>query len=47
MKDIQRTDYHDLPIPNLTFAVQTSDVAGALIVALADRTARLRAERVA
>jgi hypothetical protein len=36
--------YHNLPIPNLTFAVQTSDVAGALIAALADRTVRLRAE---
>jgi ribosomal protein S18 acetylase RimI-like enzyme len=36
--------YHDLPIPNLTFAVESNDVAGALIAALADRTARLRAE---
>jgi ribosomal protein S18 acetylase RimI-like enzyme len=36
--------YHDLPIPNLTFAVRSSDVAGALIAQLADRTARLRAE---
>jgi ribosomal protein S18 acetylase RimI-like enzyme len=36
--------YHDLPIPNLTFAVRSSHVAGALIAKLADRTARLRAE---
>src|SRR5215217_6129836 len=36
--------YHDLPIPNLTFAVRSSDVAGALIAKLAERTARLRAE---
>src|SRR5262245_18131677 len=36
--------YHDLPIANLTFAVESSDVAGALIAALADRTTRLRTE---
>src|SRR6476659_6108780 len=36
--------YHDLPIPNLTFAVDSGDVAGVLIAELADRTARLRAE---
>jgi ribosomal protein S18 acetylase RimI-like enzyme len=36
--------YHDLPIANLTFAAESSDVAGALITALADRNARLRAE---
>lgn len=36
--------YHDLPIPNLTFAAQSGDIAGELIAALADRTARLRAE---
>src|SRR5438552_11695948 len=36
--------YHDLPIPNLTFAARSGDVAGALIAELADRTARLRAE---
>src|SRR5690349_6106923 len=36
--------YHDLPIPNLTFAVDSNDVTGALIAALADRTPRLRAE---
>jgi ribosomal protein S18 acetylase RimI-like enzyme len=36
--------YHDLPIPNLTFAAKSADSAGALIVALADRTPRLRAE---
>jgi len=38
--------YHDLPIPNLTFAVESGDVAGRLIAGLADRTARLRAEPV-
>jgi len=36
--------YHDLPIPNLTFAVESGDIAGMLIDALAARTARLRAE---
>ena len=36
--------YHDLPIPNLTFAVEANEIVGALIAALADRTARLRAE---
>jgi ribosomal protein S18 acetylase RimI-like enzyme len=38
--------YHDLPIPNLTFAVDTGDIAGRLVDELADRTARLRAEPV-
>src|SRR5690348_4739574 len=38
--------YHDLPIPNLTFAVDTGDIAGRLVGELADRTARLRAEPV-
>src|SRR5438552_18952079 len=36
--------YHDLPIPNLTFAVDTGDIAGRLIAGLAERTTRLRAE---
>ena len=36
--------YHDLPIPNLTFAVESGDVAGILIAGLTDRNARLRAE---
>src|SRR5436190_17218994 len=35
--------YHDLPIPNLTFAVRSSDVAGALIAKMADPTASLPA----
>jgi ribosomal protein S18 acetylase RimI-like enzyme len=38
--------YHDLPIPNLTFAVDTGDIAGRLIASLAERTMRLRAEPV-
>jgi ribosomal protein S18 acetylase RimI-like enzyme len=35
--------YHDLPLSNLTFAARTSEVAGELIGALADRNERLRA----
>jgi ribosomal protein S18 acetylase RimI-like enzyme len=34
--------YHDLPIPNLTFAAKSTDVVGALLPALADRNPRLR-----
>jgi len=34
--------YHDLPLPNLTFAAGSADVAGALLHALADRNPRLR-----
>ena len=36
--------YHDLPIPNLAFAANASATVGALIAALADRNAGLRAE---
>lgn len=34
--------YHDLPVPNLTFAAGGSATASALVRALADRTPRLR-----
>jgi ribosomal protein S18 acetylase RimI-like enzyme len=33
--------YHDLPIPNLTFAAASGDIAGALLHELADRNPRL------
>jgi ribosomal protein S18 acetylase RimI-like enzyme len=36
--------YHDLPLPNLTFAAGSADVAGALLHALADRNPRLRVQ---
>jgi ribosomal protein S18 acetylase RimI-like enzyme len=36
--------YHDLPVPNLTFAARHTDVAGALLYELADRNPRLRQE---
>jgi ribosomal protein S18 acetylase RimI-like enzyme len=35
--------YHDLPLPNLTFAAGSADIAGALLRALADRNPQLRA----
>lgn len=35
--------YHDLPVPNLIFAAATSETAGALVYALADRNPQLRA----
>jgi ribosomal protein S18 acetylase RimI-like enzyme len=36
--------YHDLPIANLTFAVDSNDIVRPLIAMLADRATRLRAE---
>jgi ribosomal protein S18 acetylase RimI-like enzyme len=35
--------YHDLPLPNLTFAAGSPDIVGALLHTLADRNPQLRA----
>ncbi len=35
--------YHDLPLPNMTFAADHADVAGELLQALVEQVARLRA----
>jgi ribosomal protein S18 acetylase RimI-like enzyme len=37
--------YHDLPIPNLTFAAASAEIAGALLHELADRNPRLWEEQ--
>jgi ribosomal protein S18 acetylase RimI-like enzyme len=37
--------YHDLPIPNLTFAAASGEIAGALVQELADRNPRLWEEQ--
>jgi ribosomal protein S18 acetylase RimI-like enzyme len=39
------TTYHDLPIPNLTFAATGAEIAGALLQELADRNPRLWEEQ--
>jgi ribosomal protein S18 acetylase RimI-like enzyme len=40
------TTYHDLPIPNLTFAAASGDIVGALLHELADRNPRLWEEPI-